>query len=93
MTFLDFFNEIALIANPALRTRQRAADPQQLLKETDIDSLDLVMISVYLCEAYKIPEEVGKAMPLGSVAEVQQFIELHKGVTPESFEAALEAMR
>ena len=93
MNFLDFFNEIALIANPALRNRQRATGETQLLKETDIDSLDLVMISVYLCEAYQIPEEVGKAMPLESVAAIRAFLDENKVSEPISYAAALEVMR
>lgn len=93
MEFLDLFNKIAVLSNPALAARALPDSMGTFIKDTDIDSLDVVMVSVYLCDAFGIAEEVGKTMPLETPQRVFDFIQANKTKDPESYEAALEAMK
>ena len=93
MNFIQFFNELAIIVDPNLRGRKLPTNEHESLCDTDVDSLNRVMISVYLCDFYGINEEVGKTMPLTTVATVQTFLEANKTKEPASFEEALGEVR
>lgn len=93
MQFLEFFNRLAVIADPGLAKRNLPASLDQKLSDTDVDSLNRVLVSVYLCEIYGIAEEVGKTMPLETVAGILEFVDKHKQKTPESLEKALEELQ
>jgi acyl carrier protein len=52
MNFLDLFNRLARLAKPAAASELvEITDPQGPLKDTGIDSLDMLMITVYLRSA------------------------------------------
>jgi acyl carrier protein len=93
MNFLDLFNRLARLAKPAAASELvEITDPQGPLKDTGIDSLDMLMITVYLCEIFGIPEEVGKNLKPASVAEVEAFVQQHKTRDFGSVEEALAAI-
>lgn len=93
MTFIEFFNALAVLSNPALAKKSLVTDESQLLADTDIDSLDQVMVSVYLCDVYRIPEEVGKRMPLTNLAVIQEFLAANAEPLNVSFEDALKGLQ
>ena len=93
MTFIQFFNALAVLSNPALAKKSLVTDESQLLADTDIDSLDQVMVSVYLCDVYRIPEEVGKRMPLTNLAVIQEFLAANAEPLNVSFEDALKGLQ
>lgn len=93
MNFLQFFNELAIIVDPNLKGRKLPENEHDNLADTDVDSLNRVMISVYLCDFYGISEEIGKTMPLNTVAIIKTFLEANKTKTPDSFEEALGEVR
>lgn len=92
MDYVKLFNDVAVKANPNLLHKQLVEDINQPIKDTDIDSLDVVITSVFLCELYGIEESIGKNMPLDKVSSVFEFIELNKTKEPQSIEQALEQL-
>ena len=89
MTFIELFNALAVFGNAKLKNKNLAECLDQDLSLTDIDSLSRIMVSVYLCDIYEIPEVIGKHMPLTSVAMVQDFIISHSNKKVISFEEEL----
>jgi acyl carrier protein len=65
------------------------------IKDTGLDSLDMIMISVYLSELYGVPEEVAKTMTdVVTLADVFTFMNDNKTKTPpETVEACLELIK
>lgn len=90
MNFLELFNEVAKLAKPAVAdTLKPVTDEQAPLKELGIDSLDLLMITVYLCEIFAIPEEIGKDLRPANVSDIVAFVTKNATRMPGSVEEAL----
>lgn len=93
MDFLELFNRLARLAKPAVADELvPITDLDAPLKDTGIDSLDMLMITVYTCEIFGIPEEVGKNLKPANVAEVKSFVEQHKTRDFGTLEEALAAI-
>jgi hypothetical protein len=62
-------------------------------EETCFDSLDMLMISMFMGMIYDIPDEISKEFQPETVDELYDFIQLHKTRDPESMEWALEQIK
>ena len=60
MNFLDLLNMVAREAKPAHRDLTPLDSMDILFKDTDIDSLDGMMIVTYIAIIYDIPDDVAK---------------------------------
>ena len=87
MNFLEMFNVVAKRARPIQTAWTPITDVDTPITEYGLDSLDILMCSIYLCELHGIPEEVGKELTAATVNEFQQFINEHKTQEPESIQA------
>ncbi len=90
MNFLDLFNAVAEVARPVYTKYTKITDKNHSISSYGLDSLDNLMICVFLCELYGIPEEIGKEMRSETIQEIEDFIMTHKTKEPESIEAAVE---
>lgn len=83
---------LALLNGLAVRVKPRgiraAASLEEKLADTGLDSLDIVLISVYVCEVYGIPEAVGKTLHPSTFADVAAFITAHMQREPATLEEA-----
>jgi acyl carrier protein len=93
MDFLELFNGVARVARPVHVTHTPVTERDLDLAEYGLDSLDLLMICIYLCELYGIPEETGKDMPAETVQVIEDFIQAHKTQQPDSVAQALESIQ
>jgi hypothetical protein len=62
-------------------------------EETCFDSLDMLMIGMYMGMIYDIDDEISKEFQPETVDELYDFIQLHKTRDPESMEWALEQIK
>ncbi len=90
MNFLELFNAVAEVARPIHVKYTPVPDKTSAIADFGMDSLDMLMVCVYLCELYGIPEETGKDMKGATVQELEDFIIAHKTQEPESIEKAVE---
>ena len=88
MDFLELFNAVAEKARPIHTKYTPVPDMTTPIVEFGMDSLDMLMVSVYMCELHGIPEEVGKDMVATTVQEFADFIREHKTQQPASIQAA-----
>lgn len=94
MDFVELFNAVVKVAKPVFADELTSiTDPNTPFKETHVDSLDLLMVVIYMCEIYGISEEVGKNAKPTNMAELQAFLEEHKTRTPGSVQEALEQIQ
>ena len=63
------------------------------LAEIEVDSLDALLIGIYLCELFGIPEEKGKELQPLTLRDIHDFVLSNKTTEPESIEAAVEAIK
>lgn len=93
MDFLELFNEVARKARPVHIEHSPITDKQTELVDFGLDSLDILMCVVYICELYGIPEEVGKDMPAINVSSIETFVQHYKTQEPASIADAVEQMK
>ena len=93
MNFLDLLNMVAREAKPAHRDLTPLDSMDILFKDTDIHSLDGMMIVMYIAIIYDIPDDVAKDFTPTTPQELLDFVEQYKRRDPESVEAAKEMIK
>jgi acyl carrier protein len=93
MDFLTLVHEIGKIAKPFHQDDLEVPDWETPFNEIGFDSLDLLVVGLYVTDIYGIPEEVGKTMQVKNCQELKVFVDQHKTQEPESLEAALESIK
>lgn len=93
MDFLELFNELSKVAKPAASEFKVLESKTDSLVESGLDSLDILMICIFLCEIYGIPEEIGKELKPTTVQEAEDFVVQHKTKEPTSVEEAVSLVK
>lgn len=93
MDFLELFNKVARAARPAHQEFIPFTSMDERFEESSLDSLDMLMMSFYMCEIYDIDDEIAKELRPKTVQEFLEAINLHKKRDPESIEWAMEIVK
>jgi acyl carrier protein len=72
--FFRLFNACARLAKTPNNPPIPAGSLDDLLPDLNIDSLDTLVLGMYLCDAFGVPEEVGKTMQIRSVGDFKAFL-------------------
>lgn len=90
MDFLELVNAVGRVVKKHSQLYQVIPDKEALIKDYGYDSLDTILLTIYVSEAYGLPKEVSEKLFPATVAEMEQSVMLHKTAEPESIEAVLE---
>ncbi len=82
MDKLELFNALILVVTPVNSMGAKAESLDQPLGETGLDSLDLLMMGIYLSDIYGVSEEVAKEMQPLTVGDMFAYMEIHKTKEP-----------
>jgi acyl carrier protein len=93
MDKLELFNKLIAIVIPVNSMGATATSLDEPLAETGLDSLDLLMIGIYLSDIYGVDEEVAKTMQVTTVNDMFAFMEQHATKTPTNVQEALESVK
>jgi acyl carrier protein len=93
MDFLQLFNGVVDLAKPVSAANSHAASMQDQLPDLKLDSLDTIMLAMYLGEIYGIEEDTMREMQAATVADLQAFLDAHKTRTPEDVKAELARVK
>ena len=93
MDHLKLFNEIIKIATPLNSNKAEATSLEQLLADTGLDSLDLLMVGIYLSEIFGVSEEIAKQMQPQTVGDMIAYMLEHKTKEPASVEEAIKSIQ
>jgi acyl carrier protein len=93
MNFIDLFNQVARAARPAHNSYAPLDSLDTKLVETDIDSLDGMMIVMYFAIIYDISDDLAKDFHPETPQELLDFLQTHKKREPASVEEALEMIK
>jgi hypothetical protein len=93
MNFIELLNKVARVARPAHHEFIPIESMDEKFEETCFDSLDMLMIGMYMGMIYDIDDEISKEFQPETVDELYDFIQLHKTRDPESMEWALEQIK
>lgn len=93
MNFLELLNKVARVARPAHHEFIPIESMEERFEETCFDSLDMLMIGMYMSMIYNIEDDISKEFQPETVQELYDFVQLHKKRDPESIEWALEMIK
>jgi hypothetical protein len=93
MNFLDLLNMVAREARPAHHKLSPMTDMETPFTETEIDSLDGLMIVMYMSIIYGIEDDLVKEFHPETPQILFDFLEQHKTQDPESIEHAKELIK
>ena len=87
--FLKLLHEVAKKAKPFHNELKPIDTMEVVFSEVGLDSLDLLMCTVYLCEVYDVEDEKSKEMQATTPQECWDFLNEHGRRKPESLEQAV----
>jgi acyl carrier protein len=93
INFIELLNKVARVARPAHHEFVPIERMDEKFEETCFDSLDMLMIGMFMGMIYDIDDEIAKDFQPETVQELYTFIELNKKRDPESIEWALEQIK
>ena len=91
--FIELFNVVARVAKPAHMSFKAAESMDDAMADLNIDSLDGLVMMMYLCELYGIDDDTSKEWHPKTVKEVHDLLMEHKTIEPESIDAAKEQIK
>jgi acyl carrier protein len=90
--YLDLMNRLGTHVKPRANAFHAVQSLQEPLADAGLDSLDIVLLSVYICEIFGIAEELGKSLTPKTFAELVSFVQTHQTCQPASVEAAMASI-
>lgn len=93
MDRLALFNALARQARPAHADYVPIESLEIPFPETGLDSMDGLMMVIFLSDIYGISEEASKTFTFTTPAELFAEVDKHKTKEPESLEVALESVK
>jgi acyl carrier protein len=91
--FLRLFNTAMALAKPMGKPTVNAEQIDSGFESIDVDSLDLLIIAMYLCDAFAVPEEVGKEMRPANLREMKDFLVANATVEGFDVNSAIAVMQ
>ena len=94
MNFIELFNMVSVVARPAHADKVAAVSMEETFQEMGLDSLDGLVMLMYFCELYGIPDDdETKGWHPTTVQEVYDLLMSRKTQEPASVEEAREAIK
>ena len=93
MNFIELLNGVIELAKPVSAEQSYAKSMDDQLADLQLDSLDTIMLAMYLGEIYGIDEDTMRNMEATTVADLQAFLDAHKTRTPTDVEAELARVK
>jgi acyl carrier protein len=91
--FLELLNMAARVARPAHHSFEPIDSMDAKFVDTCLDSLDMLMVGMYMAEIYDIDDAIAKTLNPESVQEMYDQIQVHKKRDPESVQWAKDLIK
>jgi acyl carrier protein len=73
--FIELLNDVAKKARPFIANgAQKIESMETVIRDTGLDSLDMLMCVVYLCEIYDVEDEKSKEMQGETPQDLKKFL-------------------
>jgi hypothetical protein len=94
INFIELFNMVAKVAKPVHMSFTPASAMEDKMEDLGLDSLDGLVMMMYLCELYGIPDnDETKGWHPETLQEVYDLLMANKTIEPESIEKAREQIK
>jgi len=88
--FIKLLNAVLKIAKPFGDQLKQVTAMTDKFADLNVDSLDMLLTSIYMCDVFNISEELGKTMQPVTVQDMRDFLFEHHRQMPETADAALK---
>lgn len=92
MDYLELFNRLITVARPVNAHNAHAKTLEDNLKDTGLDSLDLLMVGIYLSDIYGVPESIAKEVKADNVGDFVKYFVEKQTKAPESVDSAIKSV-
>ena len=89
MDHVALFNELVKVIKVVGGEEAQATSKDDNITEIGLDSLDIVMLHMYVSELYGLDDEATKSIPVGTVEAPFTYAEEHGTRKPKSLEEAM----
>lgn len=93
MDFLDLFNKVARFAKPSHSDFTPLDSLSTPFTETELDSMDMLIVALYFSEIYGIGDEDSKSLLPKTVAEMRDLVNKLKTCEPASVAEAMDSIK
>lgn len=94
MNFIELFNELIKLAKTDGRDEiPTATSLDDNAADIGLDSLDLVLIAMFLGELYGLDDEASRDIPLTTLGDTVEFLHRHKTQEVTSIKDAIKAVK
>ena len=93
INFIELVNHTVRVAKPSRPDFNEVKTLNDPLKECGIDSLDWLIVMIYLCEIYGIPEVIGKEFYPVTIQDLHDLLMHHKTRELETLDEALSYIK
>jgi hypothetical protein len=91
--FLRLLTAAVRVAKPFHGDTITIADLDVPFSDYNVDSLDMLMVGIYMSETFGIPEEIAKEMKSINPREMRDFLLKHATIRVTDIDAAIEGMK
>lgn len=91
--FFRLFDACAVLAKTPNNPPIPAGSLDDLLPSLNVDSLDTIIIGMYMCDIFGVPEEVGKTMQVRSVGDLKAFLLANATVESIDVDKVIESLK
>lgn len=91
--FLKLLSAVVKVVKPFHAEAIEVTDMDIKLSETNIDSLDNLMIGIYMTDIYGIDEEVAKTMKPETPRQMQEFLVQHATIKDIDVEEVIRNLK
>lgn len=75
--FLKLLAAATVVAKPFDPESATVTDLDMAFVSVNVDSLDMLMISIYMTDIFGVPEEIAKTMQVNNAREMREFLLEH----------------
>ena len=90
INFLELVNAVGKVVKKHSQEYRVLPSSDALFKDFGYDSLDNLMLTIYIGEAYGLPKEVNEKLFPATVSELEHSVLLHKTREPATIQEVLD---
>jgi len=91
--FIRLLNKVAKLAKPFDNGYTDIVNMSDNLADAGLDSLDMLLTGVYLCDIFRLDDEAEKRLEAKTAQELYDFLMANKTFMPSSVEEALKGIQ
>lgn len=91
--FLKLLAAATKVAKPFNPESATVTDMDMAFVDVGVDSLDMLMISIYMTDIFGVPEEIAKTMMVHTPREMREFLLEHKTIEVTNVDQAIADLK